>query len=539
MKKIIWLVFLFTTFTMQAQWGTFYLNSYIDQMPCPYDSTQTINVYHKLDFYQTSNNEVDGPRDSVCIPLTILGMNLGAIDLNRPLFFRLRANTDIGDSYLLPNELYSLSYNFGALEGGFLQPADCSNGGCSKWVIVTRERWKETGQDTVRKTEFIGNIVHNQCILEDMICMPTSKWDSIEIIDMWWEVYFNPGIQINTKSNVEFNFAQGFAQNAVNKIGELRPVTKPVVNHMVEISPEDLTNNFFGPSYLFVHNLPGIPSAQNRDDKKLVLSPNPNSVTDITLNFKYETVYFQEFTSIVPSLVEGSDTLYHRLNILQDGGDLCLEVVDLRIGDGTKFRYKSGQIDFADKAACIFFKKGSSFEIMDGSRLYYGSKSMGMLGLSDSQLKLGKAASLVFDGTLVINSEHNQGSVIELAGNARLFFGDNASVVAAGQRDEKVRVKAFPCQVDWGTLTEEEKTHFIFENDDDEPTTNSFIYPNPVSNELFFNTELTGLRFSITDLAGKIVLQGSCGLQRLDTSNLHEGVYIVQVGDKAQKLVKL
>ena len=64
------------------------------------------------------------------------------------------------------------------------------------------------------------------------------------------------------------------------------------------------------------------------------------------------------------------------------------------------------------------------------------------------------------------------------------------------------------------------------------------FYPNPVSNELF-NTELTGSHFSITDLAGKIVLQGSCGLQRLDTSNLHEGVYIVQVGDKAQKLVKL
>ena len=301
MKKFIWLVFLFTTFTLQAQWGTFYLNSNFGQLPCPYDSTQTINVYHQLDFYQTSNNEVDGPRDSVCIPLSLSGIHLGTVDLNRPLFFRLRANTDIGDSLLLSNTLYSLSYNFGALEGGFLQPADCSNGGCSKWVIVTREKWEETGQDTVSRTEFIGNIVHNQCILEDMICMPTSKWDSIVIIDMWWEVYFNPGIQINTKSNVEFNFAQGYAQELVNKIVELSPITKPVVNHMVEISPENLVNNIISPNYLLVHSLPGIPSAQNRDDKKLVLSPNPNSVTDITLNLKNETVYFQEFTSIVPS----------------------------------------------------------------------------------------------------------------------------------------------------------------------------------------------------------------------------------------------
>ena len=92
---------------------------------------------------------------------------------------------------------------------------------------------------------------------------------------MWWEVYFNPGIQINTKSNVEFNFAQGYAQELVNKIVELRPVTKPVVNHIVEISPENLVNNIIGPNYLFVHSLPGIPSAQNRDDKNWSCHPIP------------------------------------------------------------------------------------------------------------------------------------------------------------------------------------------------------------------------------------------------------------------------
>ena len=61
--------------------GTFYLNSYIDQLPCPYDSTQTINVYHKLDFTRLPTMRVDGPRDSVCIPVSLSGIHLGTVDL--------------------------------------------------------------------------------------------------------------------------------------------------------------------------------------------------------------------------------------------------------------------------------------------------------------------------------------------------------------------------------------------------------------------------------------------------------------------------
>jgi hypothetical protein len=103
------------------------------------------------------------------------------------------------------------------------------------------------------------------------------------------------------------------------------------------------------------------------------------------------------------------------------------------MGSGTKYLYKSG-IDFADKTACIFFKKGASFEIADGSHLFW-LQSMGMLGLVDANVKIGAGASLVFD-VLWYSTVILQQPVMELAPNARLIFGNHASVMAAGRANE-------------------------------------------------------------------------------------------------------
>lgn len=539
MKKLILSILLFSVLHLNAQWGSFYINPSTKTQPCIYDSTVTINAYQSLDIYQTSNNKVDGPRDSVCFTLANNNLQLDMIDLNRPLFFRLKSNADIGDTLLLSNGLYTLSYSFGAQEGGFLKPTDCANGGCSKLVVVTREKWAGTGQDTIRSSEFYGDIVHNQCILEDNICFPTSNWYHIVLIDLWWEVYLNPDIAITSKSFVGFNGASSHPQDLVNKITALKPVTLPVINNQVEINPGHLVSNIFGPNFLFVHSLPGIPSNQNRDDKKIVLSPNPSEVVDITLKLVYEDFYFQEFTSIGPSKVEGNDILYHRLNILQDGGDMCMESIDLAIGDGTSFRYKKGNIEFSDKSACIFFKKGSTFEILPGSKLVYGHKTMGMLGWADATIKLNEASTLIFDGTLLLNGQNNKGSTVELKHNARLVFGDHASVKTLGDSDEKVRVKAFTYQIDWGSLSAEERSHFILETPLVAETTDMHLYPNPASSEIFIDSRLAGQNFSILDLYGKVYLKGICSLEAIDVSNLHSGLYILQTENSSQKWFKL
>ncbi|MBL0082930.1 MAG: T9SS type A sorting domain-containing protein [Saprospiraceae bacterium] len=537
MKKFILPILLFTTFYSHGQWTSFYFDPQIVQQPCLADSTKLINAYENFDIYQTVDNDVNGQRDTSCLSLVEGDLPFKSLDPSRPVFIRFNKKGDFGDSLLLSNALYSIRYTFNTNEGGFLNPDDCKQGGCSKLVVVTREKWLATGQDTLRKTEFYGNIIHNQCIFQDEICFPTSKWDSIYLTDWWWEVYLNPLAPANAR--LSYDGAWGYPQDFVSKVDELLPITKPVINNAVEILPYHMVPQSFGSNYLVLHSKSGIPSPQNRDDKVVTLSPNPATVVDITLKLNYESFYFQEYTAFVPSLVEGSDTLHHHFTILQEGGDMCLEVIDVRMGSGTKYLYKSGNIDFADKTACIFFKKGASFEIADGSHLFYGYKSMGMLGLADANVKIGAGASLVFDGTLVLNSDFAAGSVMELAPNARLIFGNHASVMAAGRANEKVRVKASPWQIDWGTLSLEEKDHFILEGNDIPDYETHYFYPNPTSNEMYFFARQSGQKYTLSDLTGKVLMQGSCGLESLDLSHLHPGIYLIQVGDKSEKLIKL
>ena len=129
--------------------------------------------------------------------------------------------------------------------------------------------------------------------------------------------------------------------------------------------------------------------------------------------------------------------------------------------------------------------------------------------------------------------------MIELAPNARLIFGDHASVLAAGRANEKVRVKASPWQIDWGTLSIEEKDHFILQENEIPNYETHCFYPNPTSNELYFYTGLSGQKYTISDLTGKLLMKGSCGLESLDISQLHPGIYLMQVGEKSEKLIKL
>ena len=211
MKKFILPILLFTTFYSHGQWTSFYFDPQIVQQPCLADSTKLINAYENFDIYQTVDNDVNGQRDTSCLSLVEGDLPFKSLDLSRPVFIRFNKKGDFGDSLLLSNALYSIRYTFNTNEGGFLNPDDCKQGGCSKLVVVTREKWLATGQDTLRKTEFYGNIIHNQCIFQDEICFPTSKWDSIYLTDWWWEVYLNPLAPANAR--LSYDGAWGYPQD--------------------------------------------------------------------------------------------------------------------------------------------------------------------------------------------------------------------------------------------------------------------------------------------------------------------------------------
>ncbi|MBQ6083469.1 MAG: T9SS type A sorting domain-containing protein, partial [Bacteroidales bacterium] len=85
----------------------------------------------------------------------------------------------------------------------------------------------------------------------------------------------------------------------------------------------------------------------------------------------------------------------------------------------------------------------------------------------------------------------------------------------------------------------------VAENDE----TGFKVYPNPTNgvitieigdNETFQKTSLQATEYTITNICGQIVMKGtiSSETRQIDISNLENGMYFINVGDKSLKFVK-
>ncbi|MBK8700699.1 MAG: T9SS type A sorting domain-containing protein [Saprospiraceae bacterium] len=537
MGKFVLSLLILSIVKLSGQPAYFYLKKDIGVRNCVQDTSVKAMQYKYLDIYQTLNNEVDGPMVEGCAALVNQKLPLADFEKDRPIFFRVNRSSNLFSSLLEANELYTLDYRFGATQKSFKNSEDCISEKCSKMVFSTRERKFGQPHDTLRRTEYTANVYQNQAILENYICHPTSKFDSIAIEDVWWEIYLND--QIPAGAVMYFDEFSGNPQIFVTKIKKLKPITFTPQNNVVDIRINDLIDTtLFGFNYMFLHAKDGTPSPVNRDDKVILLEPNPATLTEIRLNLVYEALYFQEYTSISAGKVANNDTLSHKLSINQMGGEICIEGIDLRLGDGVNFHYTAGHLNFADLTACMFFKKGSSLIVEPGAKLTYGEPGMGMLGLSDAAVHLKNGASLLFDGTLLLNGETQLGSHFILEQNSRITFGSSAAIQALGASDERIMVTGNASQFDFGKLGIEEIERFVFTDPD--PLTygsHNLVYPNPFNRYFFFIPEYNGENYYLQDMQGQLVKSGQCGLHAVEFPDLTPGLYFIKVGNHYEKLV--
>jgi serine-aspartate repeat-containing protein C/D/E len=62
-----------------------------------------------------------------------------------------------------------------------------------------------------------------------------------------------------------------------------------------------------------------------------------------------------------------------------------------------------------------------------------------------------------------------------------------------------------------------------------------YIYPNPATEILYFNTETA---FEIIDIHGRVVLRSKKAVKSVNINNLQVGTYFVKIGNSVQKFVK-
>lgn len=322
------------------------------------------------------------------------------------------------------------------------------------------------------------------------------------------------------------------------EIREPQPLQNlPIVNHILPIRLNQLAHeNFFENTFLLIHDKSGYPNALNYDIKTISISPNPTEQTTIVLTVDpYESLFFQEYTGFGTTFVEGSDTLFHKLNIVQNGGNMCLQSVELVIDHDVEFQYKSGDLSFSNKTTCMAFREGSIFTIKENSYLKYGDHGNGMLGLNNSLINIESGGHLQMDGTLILNGKGRSDSEIHLGLGSNLSFSENSNILNVGLESETVKVFGNKKQIHLDNLSYEDRQKIIImEPEVVSANEEAWFFPNP-SNDVVHIISKDNLDTHLFDSIGKCVriIKGHI----MDVNFLPQGIYYIKSGSKAGKLV--
>lgn len=99
----------------------------------------------------------------------------------------------------------------------------------------------------------------------------------------------------------------------------------------------------------------------------------------------------------------GSDSVRHQFTLSDDGGDICLNFIDLIFNGGDEFRYACGSLTMNHPMSCMQFRAGSALRVQEGATLHYGNNGAGMLVIcANSTIVLERNSTLVLDAILQI-----------------------------------------------------------------------------------------------------------------------------------------
>ena len=504
---------------------------------CTFDSTMEVVQYLNWDVYQTLDENPDGIRDSVCHSLLNFDFKLSEVDVARPLFIRLKKNRISAlNLKLAPNSVYTINYSINSSLQSIKENVNCDLGTCSNIAITTRYPAEDSLNYVYSTTEYIGNVNHNGCVFSDEFCFATSKLDSQSISDILITVYFDENVSGNAILFLDYFYG--------TMLYELIEISEPLPlqNLSIEINTLPIRlrqlaqGHFFDNNYLVVHDKIGYPNALNYDIKTISISPNPEEQTTIVLTVDpYESLFFQEYTGFGTTLVEGSDTLFHKLDIVQNGGNMCLQSVELVIDHDVEFQYKSGDLSFSNKTTCMAFREGSVFTIKENSYLKYGEHGNGMLGLNNALINIESGGHLQMDGTLILNGKGRSDSEIHLDLGSNLSFSEHANILNVGSETETVKVFGNKKQIHIDNLSPGDRQKIIIVEPEVVSTNEkAWFFPNP-SNDVVHIISKDNLDTHLFDSIGKCIYTTKG--QIMDVNTLPQGIYYIKSGYKVGKLI--
>jgi hypothetical protein len=516
------------------------------EIPCPFDPTVTIKTYDGWEVYQTVDNTWNGVRDSAyCISLaytqgnsTFAGIDLDETDRTRPVF--IHALLDSATAIQLEqNTQYGV--NIGAYLGvGFDVSDTCPDGFCTgisagvripdEWSPGFDMRWYTSGYE---QDEWGG--------MPLSLCVPTEKFEQNDLREVI--------ISLKPSSTATGQIIQleSPTLDDLSWIGQLFPVTETTAPDYYFSQAYHFYDQGWLTNYLVLHPDTTYPSAANIGYVDLAPIPNVDQPTTIPVNlYPFSGFNFQPFTQLRGALVQGSDSVRHSIEVVNQGADICLTYMWLEVfwNEGDRYVHHSGHLDFQGLRSCFMFMPGSVLEVAPNSFFQYGRNGRGMLALRQgSELTLGPNSVMEIHGTLVLldapNATERSDYHITLSKGAKLKFATGSRIHNANsiEEDMKLVVTLDGGTIDLAALSAEDQQKVIIVSLPAEELTDILIYCDQAEDILhagFATREAGSMQFRMIDPLGRLVVDRTLPISpgknnvELPVHHLRIGAYILE-----------
>ncbi len=518
--------------------------------PCPYDNLQTTLQLVDWEIYQTINDEWDGVIDStLCIPvrdsLNRTYIDLDEFDITKPLFVR-SAIDETNKIFLDSNMVFSFNSFFYVSDGLTMDLSDQCPGELCTGVITSIQIPDETG------TGFNHRIAKNQFDLfgihQSISCAVSEDFEENYLREFVIKLKVD---ETSATNNAWINLSGAWVEPAyeIAKIWDLN-VPDFYFNGTTYDAPLDaLVGNWWVGTYLLRYHDGIYPNASNPSYNKV--APLPNTVDPQVINiemYNFLSLQAQPFTTFIGGFVEGSDSVRHELNLVNEG-EMCLNnIAELIFEEDTHFVHAGGHVDFGEQS-CMMFRNNGSLKVAEGETFYYGHNGRGLLAFrAGGTIELTENSTLVIDNKLVLIEEElgseDQQIYMELNPSTKLAFGEHASITSYSiAKQMKLNIYMNGGELDERHLSPDDQLliNKIYPPASPNFVNNIKVFPNPIDHELtlsYFSNINETIELQVNSIDGKLIRRFKKEVQpgenkvSLIFSDIASGMYLLQISNE-------
>lgn len=529
----------------------------LDTLICPYDSTETVVLPLHWNIYQTQNDEWNGSVDSsVCVSVYLadndrMNIDLGSIDLSKPIFIQSKTDAE-GAIIYEPNSLFNGSFSIETSDEVSLNTnLNCPNDLCSGLIIgltipnadnsgITQRYYQGSFVETSNNNKQVG------------FCFASEKFANPELSTFVLKLSLEDAME-SSVVQLKFSFIESFSVFDIHTIEEEVIVPEwTFIDTSYNYHTSDFFNPWQGTNIIALYNESWYPGPDSVS--LLPLNPEPNSTEQEWINFiidDYYSMVFQPFTQLIGGFVEGSDSIRHHYNLVNNGADLCMFVIiEFQFTGDNGYIHNRGDIEFHGTAGCMMFRHGGHLEVGEGAYLQYGDGGEGILALGNrAKVHLKEGSTLAIDNLVQILDNvqsFDEQIKVDLQPGSLLTFGKNAQLMRPTDSDGSQIINVFMNggSIDMSNLSAPEKSliRLIYPESLSDPQEELKIslFPNPAGDWITcrVDSKMDALiQFDIYDARGQLiksekrsVFEGINDLA-FSLSDMSEGVYVLKMND--------